>query len=257
MKKKARDSNLQDSMEKEENKMRLQQFMAHCGVASRRACEQYILDGRVVVNGNVVQELGVKVSLTDEVLVDGKKIFLEENKRYVLLNKPEGYVCSLSDEKERQVAVDLIKNKYSERLYNVGRLDMYSQGAIIFTNDGNFAQKLSHPSAELEKEYIVETTRPLPSSLAADFMKGIRIDNVFYRCKKAVELNSHKICIILIEGKNREIRKVFESRDVGIKSLTRVRIGCVGLGNLKPGESRDLSGAEVNALLKLCHNKEY
>ena len=97
---------MQDSMEKEENKMRLQQFMAHCGVASRRACEQYILDGRVAVNGTVVQELGVKVSLNDEVLVDGKKIFLEENKRYVLLNKPEGYVCSLSDEKERQVAVD-------------------------------------------------------------------------------------------------------------------------------------------------------
>ena len=234
--------------------IRLQAFLAHCGVASRRASEQIILDGRVSVNGNVVTELGTKVSPSDKVLVDGKEVHLEESKRYVLLNKPLGYVCSQSDEKGRPVAVDLLKSKYKERLYNVGRLDMFSHGAIIFTNDGDFAAKLSHPSAEIEKEYLVETSFALPRYLAEDFRRGIRIDNVFYKAKDAQELNSHKMRIVLVEGKNREIRRVFESREAVIKNLKRVRIGCVELGDLQPGESRNLTNAEVNGLLRLCKN---
>ena len=110
----------------------------------------------------------------------------------MLLNKPAGYVCSLSDEKGRPVAADLLKDTYSERLYNVGRLDMFSSGLIIFTNDGNFAATLSHPSAELEKEYIVDTSTPLPRNLAQDFMKGIRVDGVFYKCRDAEELNARR-----------------------------------------------------------------
>ncbi len=234
--------------------IRLQAFLAHCGVASRRASEKIILDGRVSVNGDVVTELGTKVSPSDKVLVDGKEIHLEESKRYVLLNKPLGYVCSQSDEKGRQIAVDLLKSKYKERLYNVGRLDMFSHGAIIFTNDGDFAAKLSHPSAEIEKEYLVETSFALPRYLAEDFRRGIRIDNVFYKAKDAQELNSHKMRVVLIEGKNREIRRVFESQEATIKNLKRVRIGCVELGDLKPGESRNLTNAEVNGLLRLCKN---
>lgn len=234
--------------------IRLQAFLAHCGVASRRASEQIILDGRVSVNGNVVTELGTKVSPSDKVLVDGKEVHLEESKRYVLLNKPLGYVCSQSDEKGRPVAVDLLKSKYKERLYNVGRLDMFSHGAIIFTNDGDFAAKLSHPSAEIEKEYLVETSFALPRYLAEDFRRGIRIDNVFYKAKDAQELNSHKMRVVLVEGKNREIRRVFESREAVIKNLKRVRIGCVELGDLQPGESRNLTNAEVNGLLRLCKN---
>lgn len=234
--------------------IRLQAFLAHCGVASRRASEKIILDGRVSVNGDVVTELGTKVSPSDKVLVDGKEIHLEESKRYVLLNKPLGYVCSQSDEKGRPIAVDLLKSKYKERLYNVGRLDMFSHGAIIFTNDGDFAAKLSHPSAEIEKEYLVETSFALPRYLAEDFRRGIRIDNVFYKAKDAQELNSHKMRVVLIEGKNREIRRVFESQEATIKNLKRVRIGCVELGDLKPGESRNLTNAEVNGLLRLCKN---
>jgi len=234
--------------------MRLQQYMAHSGVASRRACESIILEGRVKINGQTVTELGTRVTSGDKVEVDGSLITPETQMRYVLLNKPEGYLCSLSDDRDRPVAIDLLKDKYTERLYNVGRLDMFSTGLIIFTNDGEFAKKLSHPSAELEKEYIVESSTPLPRNLADDFTKGIRIDDVFYRCKEARELNSHKIKIVLIEGKNREIRRVFESMNVGIKSLTRVRIGCVETGSLKKGESRNLTPSEVQGLLKLCHN---
>lgn len=235
-------------------KLRLQLFMARAGVASRRASEQIILDGRVKVNGITVTELGTKVSLTDKVEVDSKQISLEEEKRYVLLNKPAGYVCTMADEKGRPIASDLLKSEYTERLYNVGRLDMFSTGAILFTNDGEFAAKLSHPSAQLEKEYIVETSTAMPRSLAEDFMKGVRVDNVFYKALDCKELNSRKMRIILIEGKNREIRRVFESYEIGIKSLKRIRIGCVGLGELKDGEHRNLTAEEVKSLIKLCSN---
>lgn len=234
--------------------MRLQQYMARCGVASRRASEEIIISGRVTINGELVTTLGTKVSAKDEVCVDGKKIALEETKRYIILNKPAGYVCSSSDEKGRPIALDLLKEKYSERLYNVGRLDMFSCGLIIYTNDGDFAARLSHPSAELEKEYIVDTSTAMPRELADDFMKGVRIDGIFYKCIDARELNSHRMRIVLAEGKNREIRRVFESREVGIRSLMRIRIGCVGVGDLQYGQFRELSQDEVKALLKLCKN---
>lgn len=237
------------------DEIRLQAFLAHCGVASRRASEKIILDGRVSVNGQVVTELGTKVTSDDIVLVDGKPVKLEENKRYVLLNKPAGYVCSNSDEQGRDSAIDLLKEYYSERLYNVGRLDMFSSGLIIFTNDGDFAARLSHPSSELEKEYIVDSSLPLPRNLAEEFMHGVRIDGVFYKCKFAKELNSHRMQIVLIEGKNREIRRVFESRNVAIKRLVRVRIGNVEMNKLAPAGHRDLTQEEVKGLLAICRNK--
>ena len=234
------------------DKIRLQAFLAHCGVASRRASEQIILDGRVQVNGQTVTELGTKVTGNDIVTVDGKKIQVESKKRYVLLNKPAGFVCSSSDEKGRAVAGDLLKEKYSERLYNVGRLDMYSKGMIIFTNDGDFAAKLSHPSSQLEKEYIVETSQDVPENFPAMFEKGIRVDGKFYKCLRCEILKSRKLKIILIEGKNREIRTVLESQNIGTKSLVRVRIGNVNLDDLRPGDFRDLTSLEVKGLLNLC-----
>lgn len=243
--------NLPDnSIEKES--VRLQAYLAHCGVASRRASEKYITDGRVSLNGTVVTELGTKVLPDDTVLVDGKPVILEAEKRYVLLNKPSGYVCSLADEKKRPVAADLLKTGYSERLYNVGRLDMFSSGLIIFTNDGDFAARLSHPSAELEKEYIVDTTLNIPRNLAAEFEKGIRIDDVFYRCRHAEQLNARRMRIVLIEGKNREIRRIFEKREIGIKQLTRVRIGTVTIDGLLGGRFRNLTEKEIAELSSLC-----
>lgn len=237
------------------DEIRLQAYLAHCGVASRRASEKIILDSRVSVNGVVVTELGTKVSCDDVIALDGKEIHLEEQKRYVLLNKPTGYVCTQSDEKGRPIAVELLKDKFPERLYNVGRLDMFSHGAIIFTNDGDFAAKLSHPSAEIEKEYIVESSLALPRFLAQDFKKGIRVEDVFYKAKDAEEINPHRMKIVLVEGKNREIRRVFESKGAAIRSLQRVRIGCVKLDGLKPGESRELTADEVKGLLNLCRNR--
>ena len=232
--------------------MRLQVYLAHCGVASRRACEKLIAKGSVSVKGSVITQAGTKVFSGDDVCVDGKKVFIEERKRYILLNKPSGYVCSLSDEKGRPVAADLLKTAYSERLYNIGRLDMFSQGLILFTNDGEFAHILSHPSAELEKEYIVDTSLNLPRGLAERFEKGLRVDGVFYKCRRAEEINARRMKIVLIEGKNREIRNVFQSEGAAIKRLTRVRIGNITIDNMKSGSFRELSNAEVQGLLSLC-----
>ena len=240
---------MQDSLPGQERQERLQAFLAHAGVASRRASEKIILDGRVSVNGSVVTELGTKVKAGDKVFVDGKQVFAEAAKRYVLLNKPVGYVCSMADEKGRPIAAELLKDKYSERLYNVGRLDMFSCGLIIFTNDGDFAKTLSHPSAEIEKEYVVDTSLPLPRGLAEDFERGMRVDGVFYKAKSARELNSHRMAVVLLEGKNREIRRVFESREAAIKRLCRVRIGNININEMAPGESRDLEPFEVDELL--------
>ena len=247
-----KDSNLQDNNQEKKEAVRLQAFLAHCGVASRRASEQIILDGRVAVNGIVVTELGSKVTAGDTVTVDGNQVYLEEKKRYVMLNKPAGFVCSASDEKGRQVAADLLRDAYKERLYNVGRLDMYSKGMILFTNDGEFARILSHPSSQLEKEYIVETSQDIPEDFPERFERGIRVDNVFYKCKRCEILKPRKVKIVLIEGKNREIRTVLEAAGIGTRSLVRVRIGNVHLNELKPGEHRDLTDREVQGLLALC-----
>ncbi len=243
-----------DNLEKSENKeeIRLQAYLAHCGVASRRASEQIILDGRVCVNGTVVTALGTKVRDGDTVTVDGKRVHLEERKCYVLLNKPAGFVCSSSDEKGRQVAADLLRDSYKERLYNVGRLDMYSKGMILFTNDGDFAAKLSHPSSQIEKEYIVETSQDVTEETAKLLEKGVRVDNVFYKCVRCDVLKPRKIRIVLIEGKNREIRKMLESQNIGTRSLVRVRIGNVNLDDLRPGEHRNLTEKEVQGLISLC-----
>ena len=232
--------------------IRLQVFLSHCGVASRRASEQIILDSRVSVNGKIITSLGTKVSYDDEVLVDGKRIFPEEKKRYILMYKPKGYVCSSKDERGRLCALDLLSEKYSERLYNVGRLDMFSQGLLIFTNDGDFTSKLSHPSSELEKEYIVDSSQDLPDDLAEKFEKGIRVEGVFYKCKQAQKIKPRRMRVILIEGKNREITKVFSSENVHIRRLVRIRIGNISAGNMKPGDFRELTESEVSSLLNLC-----
>jgi 23S rRNA pseudouridine2605 synthase len=250
MKLKVSDLNLQDNNDVE-NKIRLQLYLARCGVASRRGSEVFITDGRVSVNGVIVTELGTKVSLEDVVCVDGKQVTLEESKKYVLLNKPAGYVCSLADEKNRPVAADLLKPHFTERLYNVGRLDMFSQGLIIFTNDGEFAKEISHPSSGIEKEYLVETSLPIPSRISESFMKGIRIDGVFYKCRKAEQLSARQIKIVLVEGKNREIRRVFEKFEIGIKSLTRTRIGTIAMDDLEVGQYRELTQTEIENLRSL------
>ena len=245
----------EDNGKSDKQEMRLQVYLAHAGVASRRACEKIIAEGRVFVNGTLVTDMGSKVRTGDTVLLDGKPVHPEARKCYVLLNKPAGFVCTLSDEKGRPTAADLLKETYSERLYNIGRLDMFSSGAILFTNDGDFAAKIEHPSAQIEKEYVIETTQDFPPELLTRFERGIRVDGIFYKCRSAAAINRRKLRIVLVEGKNREIRRVLDSFNCTIKRLVRVRIGSLELGNLKAGEFRNLTANERHALLELGLSK--
>ena len=244
----------EDNGKSGKQEMRLQVYLAHAGVASRRACEKIIAEGRVSVNGTLVTDMGSKVRMGDTVLLDGKPVHPEARKCYVLLNKPAGFVCTLSDEKGRPTAADLLKETYSERLYNIGRLDMFSSGAILFTNDGDFAAKIEHPSAQIEKEYVIETAQDFPPELLTRFERGIRVDGIFYKCRSAAAVNRRKLRIVLVEGKNREIRRVLDSFNCTIKRLVRVRIGNLELGTLKAGEFRDLTAKERQAMLDLIHN---
>lgn len=250
MKKKKRGGVLQDS-----DKIRLQVYLSHAGVASRRECEKIILSGRVTVNGSTITTLGTKVDTKDIVALDGEVLKEEKTFRYLLLNKPKGYLCASSDERGRPCALSLLQGDFRERLYNVGRLDLDSEGLLIFTNDGIFAKKVSHPSSNIEKEYIVDTYKILPRTLCEDFMKGVRTEEGFYKCLSAKELDKRRISIILIEGRNREIRNVFKHYKVAIKRLLRVRIGDINIGELEPGAYRFLTKKEVTHLLEDCQEE--
>ena len=231
------------------DEIRLQVYLARCGVASRRASENLILNGRVSIDGKIVTELGTKVSGKEKICFDGKQIFPEAEKRYILLNKPEGYVCSLADEKDRPIAASLLEDTYTERLYNIGRLDMLSGGAILFTNDGDFSAKVEHPSSEIEKEYEVITVFEYPDEILQKFLRGVRIEGVFYKALFAERISKNKMRIVLIEGKNREIRRVLKFFNIKIKKLTRIRIGCVRLSDLPSGKHRPLTSEEIKGLL--------
>lgn len=239
----------------DDKRLRLQVYLARSGVASRRASEEIIAAGRVTVNGVVQTTAGTKVVPADTVCVDGLPVSFETTMRYVLLNKPVGLVCSAQDEQGRAVAADVLKTAYSERLYSVGRLDMYSSGAIIFTNDGTFAAHVGHPSANIEKEYELETTQDIPEDLPKQFLHGLRIDTILYRCAAAKLITKRRMRVTLIEGKNREIRRVFAAYKIPIKQLTRIRIGTIQLGSLREGEFRPLTEQEKSGLLSYTNQR--
>jgi len=229
--------------------IRLQVFLSHAGVASRRAAEEIIAQGRVSVNGETITTQGSKVTEGDTVLLDGKPLRLEDRQIYLALNKPPCYICSSSDPQGRPLALDLLPAG-RERLYNVGRLDFMSCGLIFFTNDGNFAGRLGHPACGLEKEYAVEATGPIPDAVIDAFNSGITIEGVHYKAKFAERTGRKNLKIILVEGKNREIRRVFSHFHLHPALLRRVRIGTVLLGTLAEGSCRPLTETEINELMR-------
>jgi 23S rRNA pseudouridine2605 synthase len=231
------------------NGLRLQVYLAHAGIASRRAAEEIISSGRVSVNGVVVNEQGSRVLPGDSVLLDGKPVQKESRLVYLALNKPPGYICSSSDPQGRPLAISLLPDEIKERLYNVGRLDFMSCGLIFFTNDGGFAARLGHPSSGLEKEYLVEATGHIPDELIQAFEKGISIEGVLYRARTVQRLSSRAVRVVLVEGKNREIRRVFSHFHLHPFRLRRIRIGPVKLEELAEGESRPLKKYELEALM--------
>lgn len=237
--------------------MRLQAFMAKCGVASRRGSEELIAQGRVMVNNKTVREMGVKIEESDIVQVDGETIELSGKLYYIALNKPKGYVCTNYDPNEDKYARDLIAMRDNNLLFNVGRLDKESNGLILFTNDGEFANAMMHPRYEVEKEYLVKLNRPIEFDDLNKALDGIYIDlPTPYKIRRydLVPRTKTYIKVTLTEGKNREIRKIFNYLDYDVKSLTRIRIGCVELGDLEVGEWRNLKKEEIDGLLSGNNN---
>ena len=235
--------------------IRLQLYMARCGVASRRRSESLIVDGEVTVNGTIVTQLGTKVTPTDDVRVSGRRIQLEARQVYVMLNKPRRYLCSAADPEGRPLAIELLREEYSERLFSVGRLDFMSSGLIFYTNDGEFARKVSHPTSGIEKEYRVEVKKPVPEELLQEYQGGITVEGERYRLHSYKYRNPRTLRLILLEGKNREIRRVFAHWRIGLKKIHRVRVGPIKMGELPPGGHRPLSAKEVHSLLRAAGQK--
>ncbi len=236
--------------------VRLQKYMAECGVASRRKCEEIILSGEVYVNGKSVQELGTKIDPEkDEVIYKGKKLSVPNNKVYILLNKPIGYVTTASDQFHRDTVLDLVKVK--ERVVPVGRLDMYTSGALILTNDGEFVNIITHPSHEIEKTYTVTVIGIVTKEEVKKLEEGVVIDGE-YTTKPAkvkilrtdTETNRSRLEIKIHEGKNRQVRKMCEAINKKVVALHRTKIGNIQVKDLKIGTWRYLTNKEIENLLK-------
>jgi len=233
---------------------RLQKFMARCGVASRRKCEEIITGGRVKVNDIVISELGHKVDPEkDSVYVDNKIINIEENKVYIALNKPEGIVSTVKDEKERKTILDLVKTK--ERIYPIGRLDYDTSGLIILTNDGDIYNRVIHPRQAINKVYIALLEGCATEEEISKFCNGIDIDGYItakanFEMTKRIGFNS-KVTITIHEGKNRQIRKMCDVIGHPVIALKRISVGEISLGNMEKGEWRNLTEEEIKYLKNL------
>jgi 23S rRNA pseudouridine2605 synthase len=226
---------------------RLHVYLARAGVASRRASEKLIAAGRVSVNGIVITEMGAKTLPGDDVRVDGKPALPETALRYIALNKPPLYLCSSNDAENRPLACDLLPPEIRERLFSIGRLDYRSRGLLLFTNDGAFAAKLGHPSSEIEKEYVIEASGAIENSVVDSFLAGIEIEGILYRAREIERVGRKALRVVLIEGKNREIRRVFSHFHLHPVNLRRIRIGPVRLGALAEGRTRPLTETELTA----------
>lgn len=233
---------------------RLQKYMARCGVASRRKCEEIIQSGVVKVNGEVVTELGKKVdSDIDKVQVNNVEIKPEEEKIYILLNKPEGYITSNSDEKGRKTILDLID--IDKRIFPIGRLDYDSSGLLLLTNDGEIYNKIIHPRVNLNKKYIALVRGVFTEEDMEKFRSGIDIGG-YITADAHIKLlekynGSCKVEIKIHEGKNRQIRKMCSALNHEVVTLKRVSIGNLELGNVEKGQWRFLTKKEVDYLMNL------
>ncbi|HET6451755.1 MAG TPA: pseudouridine synthase [Spirochaetia bacterium] len=225
--------------------VRLQVYLARCGLGSRRGCEALAVSGRVAINGSRVTRQGEKVTPGDVVTLDGRKLVPARAEIYIALHKPPGYLCASRDPEHRPLAQDLFRSAIPERLFHVGRLDFLSSGLILFTNDGEFARKVSHPAAGIEKEYLVETAREIEEGFLRQYVRGMRVGDVTYRCTAFSQRGPRSALITLTEGKNRELRNVFASRNIRLKRVHRLRIGPVTLKGIAAGHFRRLTEREV------------
>ena len=238
------------------NTIRLQKIISQAGVASRRAAEKLIEEGRVTVNGETVREMGTKADPTrDDIRVDGRRIKSAERSRYILLNKPAGYVTTRSDPQRRRTVIDLLHG-VKEYVYPVGRLDYDTQGILLLTNDGDLAAKLTHPRHEVDRTYEAYVSGMPDDEAIERLRRGIPLDGRRTRPADVVLVNKGRrvgagvLIITIREGRNRQVRRMFEAVGHPVQSLRRIRFGPLGDSGLKPGEWRDLSEVEVEKLKK-------
>lgn len=229
---------------------RLQKYLASAGIASRRKCEELILQGKIEVNGIVVTELGTKVNSKDIIKYNGKMVKPEEEKIYILLNKPIGYVTTAHEQFGRDKVIDLIK--INKRIVPVGRLDMYTSGALILTNDGELVNKLTHPKNEIDKTYNVTLKGIITEQEIEKLRTGVIIDNDYLTKPAKVKIlkidedkNISRVQITIHEGKNRQIRKMCEAINKKVIALHRSKIGKLDVKDLKPGEWKYLKLNEI------------
>jgi 23S rRNA pseudouridine2605 synthase len=233
--------------------VRLQKLLAQSGVASRRRCEELMLAGMVEVDGEVVTRLGTKVDPRTAVIrVEGRRLPPVSPHVYLAVNKPRGVVSTMSDPEGRRTLSDLVADR-PERLFHVGRLDTDTSGLIILTNDGDFAQRLAHPSYEVDKTYVAEVAGDVSKSALKQLDEGVTLDDgpVTVSAARIVQRGGGKTIVELVihEGRNRIVRRLLDSVGHPVRQLTRTRIGPVALGQLKSGELRDLTREELGELL--------
>lgn len=231
--------------------VRLQKYIAMSGAASRRAAEQMIEDGRVCVNGAPVREQGVKVEVgNDRVELDGELLKVSGKKIYIALNKPAGFVTTVKDQFDRPTVMDLVEKEINARVFPVGRLDYETEGLLIMTNDGDWANKVSHPSFECSKKYYAVLKGVLTIPELNRIRRGVVIDGRKTRPAQCeimeIDMGMTLVEITIHEGRNRQVRKMFEAVGHEVKALKRERIGNVELGNLPEGRWRYLTSGEID-----------
>lgn len=230
--------------------IRIQKFLSEAGACSRRQAEEFIKQGKIAVNSIIVTELGTKIDPEKDTVQLDNKIIKIKNYIYLILNKPKGYVSSLSHEGKRTLS-DLIKIK--QHLGYAGRLDEDSEGLMLLTNDGDIIYKLTHPKFQHEKEYIVSTKQEVPDSLIDRLRKGVKLFEGKTNPVKVHRIKNNELRIILNEGKKRQIRRMLKILKLDVKSLKRVRIENIELKDLKPGQTRNLTDEELKELKgRLC-----
>ena len=223
--------------------MRLNRFLAAAGIASRRKCDELIAAGRVTINGRVCTDFSAQPDESDHVKVDGKLVQVERALT-IAMNKPAGFVSTRSDPNARDTIFDLLPSKFP-RLFNIGRLDAQSEGLLLLTNDGDLAQKLTHPSHKIEKEYEVLLDRPWDATLAPKLLRGIVLDGKRARISRLHSMGPTRLRIVLHQGLNQQIRRMLYAVGYEVKRLVRIRIGNLRLGDLPRGEWRILTKREL------------
>lgn len=233
--------------------VRLQKVLAEAGVASRRACEEIIAQGRVRVNGKIIREMGLKVDpATAKIEVDGEEIRSAQTRTLLAFNKPAGVVSAMSDPQGRPCLGDYF-SEWPGRLFHVGRLDFETEGLILLTNDGDLANRLAHPKHEVAKRYLVQIRGVLPGNLSSVLRSGVELEDGLVRLSAVKILaRSEKSALLEIElheGRNRIIRRLFAQLDLPVEHLVRIGVGTIDLGELRPGRWRAISEPEMTKLL--------